>query len=34
MRRAIAGLTIILAIGGPTLKAYAQDPSALRLGRK
>ena len=28
MRRAIAGLTIILAIGGPTLKAYAQDPSA------
>jgi hypothetical protein len=29
MRRSIgAGLTIILAIGGPTLKAYAQDPSA------
>ena len=29
MRRAIiAGLTIILATGGPTLKAYAQDPSA------
>src|ERR1700733_8305245 len=29
MRRAIlAGLTIILATGWPTLKAYAQDPSA------
>ena len=29
MRRAVlAGLTIILAIGGPNLKAYAQDPSA------
>ena len=28
VRRAIAGLTIILAIGGPTPKAYAQDPSA------
>lgn len=29
MRRAIiAGLTVILAIGGPTLGAYAQDPSA------
>jgi hypothetical protein len=29
MRRAIiATLTIILAVGGPSLKAYAQDPSA------
>src|SRR6202167_2962113 len=29
MRRTVlAGLTIILAIGAPTLKAYAQDPSA------
>ena len=29
MRRAtIAWLTIVLAIGGPTPKAYAQDPSA------
>jgi hypothetical protein len=29
MRRAsIAGVTIILAIGGPTLRAHAQDPSA------
>jgi hypothetical protein len=29
MRRAsVAGLTIILAIGGPTLTAHAQDPSA------
>ena len=29
MRRAIiAGLTALLAIGGPALKAYAQDPSA------
>ena len=29
MRRAlIATLTIILGVGGPTLKAYAQDPSA------
>src|ERR1700722_10398707 len=29
MRRAIvAGLTMVLAIGGPALKAYAQDPSA------
>ena len=27
-RSIVAGLTIILAIGGPTLKAYAQDPSA------
>jgi hypothetical protein len=27
-RAILAGLTIILAIGGPTLKAYAQDPSA------
>jgi hypothetical protein len=27
-RASLAGLTIILAIGGPTLKAYAQDPSA------
>ena len=26
--RAIAGLTIILAIAGPTPKAHAQDPSA------
>ena len=29
MRRSIvAGPTIILAVGGPSLKAYAQDPSA------
>lgn len=29
MRRSIvAGLTIILAVSGPSLKAYAQDPSA------
>ena len=29
MRRAsIAGVTIILAIGGPTLRAQAQDPCA------
>ena len=29
MRRAVlAGLTIMLASGGPTPKAYAQDPSA------
>jgi hypothetical protein len=27
-RAILAGLTMILAIGGPTLKAYAQDPSA------
>jgi hypothetical protein len=27
-RAILAGLTIILAIGGPTMKAYAQDPSA------
>jgi hypothetical protein len=27
-RSILAGLTIILAIGGPTLTAYAQDPSA------
>jgi hypothetical protein len=27
-RAIVAGLTIILAVGGPTLKAYAQDPSA------
>jgi hypothetical protein len=27
-RAILAGLTIILAVGGPTLKAYAQDPSA------
>jgi hypothetical protein len=27
-RRAIAGLTVFLAIGGPTPKACAQDPSA------
>jgi hypothetical protein len=28
LRGAIAGLTIILAIGGPTPKVFAQDPSA------
>jgi hypothetical protein len=28
LRRTIVGLTITLAIGGPTPKAYAQDPSA------
>jgi hypothetical protein len=27
-RAILAGLTITLAVGGPTLKAYAQDPSA------
>jgi hypothetical protein len=27
-RTILAGLAIILALGGPTLKAYAQDPSA------
>jgi hypothetical protein len=27
-RRILAGLTIILTIGGPILRAYAQDPSA------
>jgi len=28
VRGAIAGLTIILAIGGPTSKVFAQDPTA------